>query len=86
MSFALLALIMVLGLLGPLLATPPRWRIPVVLGELLAGLLIGRTGFSLVDSADQTFSFMASIGFALIMFIAGTHVPVRDASIRAALG
>ena len=59
---------------------------PVVLGQLLAGVLIGRTGLHLVDPGDPTFTLIADVGFALIMFVAGTHVPVRDKAIRAALG
>ena len=86
MTFLSLALISVAALAGPLLALPVRWRLPVVLGELLAGILIGRTGLGLVDPADPTFSLLANIGFALMMFVAGTHVPVRDPLIRSALG
>lgn len=81
-----MALIAVVALAGPLLALPARWRLPVVLGELLAGIVIGRTGFALIDSNDPTFSLLANIGFALMMFVAGTHVPVRDPHIRSALG
>jgi len=77
-DFADLALISLVGLAGPLLATPRRWRIPVVVGQLLAGLVIGRSGFELVDARDDTFSFLAEIGFALVMFVVGSHVPVRD--------
>jgi Kef-type K+ transport system membrane component KefB len=85
-TFLSLALIAVVALAGPLLALPVRWRLPVVLGELLAGVLIGRTGLGLVDPDDHTFSLLANIGFALMMFVAGTHVPVRDPLIRTALG
>ena len=86
MTFLSLALIAVVALAGPLLALPVRWRLPVVLGELVAGVVIGRTGLSLVDPGDPTFSLLANIGFALMMFVAGTHVPVRDSQIRSALG
>ena len=86
MTFLTLALIAVVALAGPLLALPVRWRLPVVLGELLGGIVIGRTGLALVDPADPTFSLLANIGFALMMFVAGTHVPVRDPQIRSALG
>ncbi|WP_347109711.1 cation:proton antiporter [Paenarthrobacter sp. S56] len=86
MTFLQLSLISAVALLGPLLALPRKWHLPVVLGQLLAGILIGRTGLQLVDPGDPTFTLMADIGFALIMFVAGTHVPVRDKEIRAALG
>jgi Kef-type K+ transport system membrane component KefB len=85
-TFLSLALIAVVALAGPLLALPVRWRLPVMLGELLAGIAIGRSGLALVDPADPTFSLLANIGFALMMFVAGTHVPVRDPQIRPALG
>lgn len=86
MSFYQLALIAAVALLGPLLALPVKWHLPVVAGELLAGMAIGHTGLNLVDASDPTFTFVADVGFALIMFVAGTHVPVRDAAIRPALG
>ncbi|MFK0008490.1 cation:proton antiporter [Paenarthrobacter sp. NPDC090520] len=86
MTFLQLSLISAVALLGPLLALPRKWHLPVVLGQLLAGILIGRTGLKLVDPADPTFTLLADVGFALIMFVAGTHVPIRDKAIRAALG
>ena len=86
MTFLSLALIAVIALAGPLLALPARWHLPVMLGELLAGIAIGRSGLALVDPADPTFTLLANIGFALMMFVAGTHVPVRDPNIRGALG
>lgn len=86
MSFFQLSLIAAVALLGPLLALPRKWHLPVVLGQLLAGIVIGRTGLELVDSSDPTFTFVADVGFALIMFVAATHVPVRDKAIRPALG
>lgn len=78
MSFATLALVVVVGLLGPLLVLPRGLRLPVILGELAAGIVIGSTGLRLVDPADATFTFLADIGFALVMFVAGSHVPIRD--------
>jgi Kef-type K+ transport system membrane component KefB len=84
-GFDTLALLAVVGMAGPLLAAVPRLGIPVVVGELAAGIVIGRTGFGIVDPADATFSLLANIGFALVMFVVGTHVPVRDAALRTSL-
>ncbi|MEP6980914.1 MAG: cation:proton antiporter [Nakamurella sp.] len=86
MTFTVLAIILVASLLGPLLALPRRWRLPVVLGELIAGLILGRSGFGVLDATDPQFTALADIGFGLVMFVAGTHVPVRDARLRADLG
>lgn len=86
MTFTQLAVVGLVALLGPLLAYPRGWHLPVVLGELVAGVVIGRTGFGYVDAGSTTFTFLADIGFALVMFVAGTHVPVRDPALRPALG
>lgn len=85
MTFVELAVVGAAALLGPLLALPRSWHLPVVLGELVAGVLLGRTGLGYLDAGDGTFSFLADIGFALVMFVAGTHVPVRDPELRPAL-
>ncbi|MCL2482409.1 MAG: cation:proton antiporter [Propionibacteriaceae bacterium] len=82
MTFALLALIVAVGLFGPLLGWSNSWRVPVVVGELAAGVLIGHTGFHWVNPTEPTFSFLANIGFAMVMFVAGSRVPVRDKALR----
>jgi Kef-type K+ transport system membrane component KefB len=84
-SFLDLAIVCAVALAGPLLATPKPWHLPVVLGELLAGVVLGSTGFGVLDAADPTFTFLGSCGFVLVMFVAGTHVPVRDPRLRPAL-
>src|SRR5437870_2307555 len=85
MSFATLAVIAAVALLGPILAVPARWHVPVVLGELLAGIALGKTGTGYLHADNQTFGLLADIGFALVMFVAGTQVPVRDPQLRPAL-
>jgi Kef-type K+ transport system membrane component KefB len=85
MSFATLALISAVAILGPLLALPRRWHLPVLLGELAGGIVLGPTGVHLVHARNDTLTFLADMGFALVMFVAGSHVPVRDSALRAAL-
>ncbi|WP_151083720.1 cation:proton antiporter [Nocardioides cynanchi] len=85
MSFLDLAIVCAVALAGPLLAAPLRWHLPVVLGELLAGVVLGVTGFGVLDAGESTFTFLGNAGFVLVMFVAGTHVPVRDRRIRTAL-
>jgi len=84
-TFATLALISLVAVLGPVLALPRRWHLPVVLGELLAGIALGPTGLDVLHAGNPTFTFLADAGFALVMFVAGSHVPVRDVRLRAAL-
>jgi Kef-type K+ transport system membrane component KefB len=81
-GFQTLALLTAVGFAGPLLASVPRLRIPAIIGELIAGLVIGKTGFGIVDDTNPTFQLFANIGFALVMFVVGTHVPVRDPEMR----
>ena len=85
MSFQTLALISAVALLGPLLAMPRRARVPILIGELIAGIVLGRTGARVLHPTQPTFTFLADIGFALIMFVAGSHIPVRDRRLRASI-
>ena len=85
MTFGTLALISLVAIVGPLLAWRRRWHLPVTLGELAAGILLGPTFAGLLQAHNQTFTFMANIGFALIMFVVGSQVPVRDSGIQTAL-
>lgn len=75
MSFFALAVILAVAIVGTALASPRRVNLPVVVGELAMGLLLGATGFRILDASNSTFSFLAEVGFALVMFVAGTHVP-----------
>jgi Kef-type K+ transport system membrane component KefB len=86
MTFVTLAIVSVAALAGPLLALKKSWHIPVIVGELFVGILLGATGLRIVDAHDPTLTFLAELGFALVMFVAGSRVPVRDAGVRAAVG
>lgn len=77
-TFAVLALICAVAMLGPVVSLNRMVHIPVVIGELVVGILLGRSGTGVIDSDDPTLSFLAQVGFALVMFVAGTHVPLRQ--------
>jgi Kef-type K+ transport system membrane component KefB len=78
MTFGVLALIVLAGLAGPLFSSGRRAIVPVVVGELAAGVVIGRSGFGWLDPAEPTTAFLAEVGFAMLMFVAGMHVPLRQ--------
>jgi Kef-type K+ transport system membrane component KefB len=84
-TFGVLALIAVAGLAGPLLAAVPRLRVPIVVGEIAAGVLIGRTGLGWLDPDEPTVAFLSEVGFAMLMFVVGTHLPLRDTAMRRSL-
>ncbi len=81
-----LAGIIAISVVGPLLATPRRLGFPVVVGELAVGVVIGTSGFRWVHPGDRVLTFLAQAGFALVMLIAGSHVPVAHSAMRVALG
>ena len=83
MSYGTLALIVAIGLLGPLVARlPTRVAPPVVIGEIVAGVIFGRTGTCTIVATQPTLAFLADIGFALLMFMVAVSLPLRDARLR----
>lgn len=85
MSFSVLFIIVLCGLCGPALAGFKRVAVPLVVGEVLAGVVVGKSGFGLIDVADPTLQFLSAVGFSLLMFLVGTHLPLRDPNLRKAL-
>src|SRR5262252_3483627 len=80
--FGQLAIVVAAGLLGPLLAAGRRPLVPVLVGELLAGAIIGRTGFGIIDPATQPLPAFSIIGFAMLMLGAGTEVDLGSPRLR----
>jgi Kef-type K+ transport system membrane component KefB len=81
--YTALALVVLAGLLGPLLASGRRLRVPVLVGELIGGIILGGTGLS-------PFPVFASLGFAMLMLESGTEIDVgwsmvRETAVRAGL-
>ena len=88
--FASLTLVVLAGLLGPLLAAGRKPLVPVLVGELIAGAFLGRTGIHFIRPSVQPFPAFMSLGFAMLMLGAGTQVDLgskqlRDGAIRGAL-
>lgn len=52
------------------------WRAPAVIGELLAGILIGPSLFGLVDNST-TIQLLAEIGIILLLFEVGLETDIR---------
>ncbi|UOQ42762.1 cation:proton antiporter [Halobacillus salinarum] len=47
--------------------------IPVVIAEIIAGLIIGKSGFNLI-SEDPTLELLSLLGFIFLMFISGLEI------------
>ena len=69
------AIIMGAALIGGLVAY--RFRLPVILGYLVAGVLIGPHAFALVKNLDLI-ETMASIGVVLLLFTLGMEFSIAD--------
>lgn len=73
--FADLAIILIAAKLFGILAR--KLRAPQVVGEIIAGLIIGPSVLGLVDSSDFLVQ-MAEIGVILLMFMAGLETNLQD--------
>ena len=72
-----LMLVMLLGLVGPLLAIPRRFGVPVAVGELLAGVVFGASGLKVIDASAPNLALLGQIGFALVMMVTASHIDVK---------
>jgi CPA2 family monovalent cation:H+ antiporter-2/trk system potassium uptake protein TrkA len=73
----LFSLLLITGLaaLVPLLATRlQRFRVPIVVGEIIVGIIIGRSGFNLVANDSEIIQFLAWFGFIFLMFLSGLEL------------
>ncbi|HTA12409.1 MAG TPA: cation:proton antiporter, partial [Solirubrobacteraceae bacterium] len=78
MSFGVLVLVVLAGLGGPLVGVLSKRFVPVVVGEIVAGVLVGPALLGAVDPSGSTISALAEIGFAMLMLTVGMHLPLRD--------
>jgi Kef-type K+ transport system membrane component KefB len=87
-AFATLSKIFVVSLLGPLIsgATAKRFRIPVVAGQILGGMIVGQSGLRALDLNSTIVLFLYGIGFAILLFKGGINLPLRDPGLKKALG
>ena len=73
-SFIPLLIVALLAFLVPLvLSRFKRLRVPVVVGEILVGIVIGDSGLRLVGH-DPMLEVLALLGFAYLMFLSGIEV------------
>ena len=74
-AFQSLLLLTVLAALVPILVRQARrvLAVPIVVGEILAGIAVGRSGLNLVHESP-VLSFLAEFGFIFLMFLSGLEV------------
>ena len=73
-SFVPLLIVVLLAFIVPvLLGRFRKLGIPVVVGEILAGMLLGKSGFNLIRE-DHVLSILSILGFSLLMFLSGLEI------------
>ena len=71
-TFAPLLLVVGLAFVVPLvLSRLKRLRLPIIVGEILAGILVGRSGLGWVGHEDPLLHLLAQLGFVFLMFLSG---------------
>jgi Kef-type K+ transport system membrane component KefB/Trk K+ transport system NAD-binding subunit len=75
MSFLPLLIVIFLAFLVPIaLSRFRKLRLPIVVGEILAGILIGRSGFGWVQHHEVVLDLLAELGFVFLMFLSGMEI------------
>jgi CPA2 family monovalent cation:H+ antiporter-2 len=78
-SFAPLLIVVVLAFIVPLLLSRlSRFSLPIVVGEILAGILVGQSGMRWVTSNDPVLAMLSQFGFVFLMFLSGMEIDFRS--------
>ena len=76
-SLTNLLLVSVVGFAAPfVLGLFPRLRLPSVVLEIVAGIVIGPSALGIV-TADQAVSVIALMGLTFVLFLAGLEIDLR---------
>ena len=73
-SITSLLIVVVVAFLTPILLHRLRLQaIPVVVAEIIAGIMIGKTGFDIVKP-DMWIETLSTLGFLFLMFLSGLEI------------
>lgn len=74
LNFYSLLLISILAFLLPLAVSKmKKVKIPVVIAEIIAGIILGKSGFNVIQK-DVWIEFLSLFGFAYLMFLSGVEI------------
>lgn len=75
-SFLPLLIIILLAFCVPLvLARLKRLPLPIAVGEIIAGIIIGKSGFGLVEDS-AVLKMLSDLGFVYLMFLSGLEIDI----------
>lgn len=76
-TYAPLLIIVSLAAVIPIIIKKIKFiSIPVVVGEILAGMLIGKSGLNLIEETSWL-NFLSTFGFAFLMFLSGLEIDFK---------
>jgi len=78
-NFSLYSLLIVtlLAVIVPLVVSRIKAvRIPIVVGEILVGVLVGKSGFNIIQTSEWL-QFLQFFGLAYLMFVSGLEIDLR---------
>ena len=74
-SFLPLLIVIFLAFLVPItLSRFKKLRLPIVVGEIIAGIIVGRSGFGWVQHHELVLDLLAELGFVFLMFLSGMEI------------
>ncbi|MBO8164402.1 MAG: monovalent cation:proton antiporter family protein [Brevibacillus sp.] len=77
-----LTIVVTLSFLIPIVLHRLRWRfLPVVVVEIAAGLLLGKSGLGLIHD-DQWLSLLSSLGLIYLMFLSGLEIDFESFRVK----
>jgi len=75
LSFLPLLIVVFLAFIVPItLSRFRRLRLPIVVGEIIAGIIVGRSGLNWVAHHDIVLDLLAEFGFVFLMFLSGMEI------------
>lgn len=73
-SVASLVVVLIVAFLTPILLHRFKLSIPVVVAEIIMGLIIGKSGLNLVVEGDTWLQTLSMLGFIFLMFLSGLEI------------
>jgi Kef-type K+ transport system membrane component KefB/Trk K+ transport system NAD-binding subunit len=78
-SFLPLLIVLAIALVVPIfLSRLKRVSIPIVVGEILAGMAVGRSGLAVVPPNDPFLVLLADFGIVFLMFLSGMEIDFQS--------
>lgn len=75
LSFYPLLVVVSLAFIVPIvLSRFKRLRLPIVVGEIIVGIIVGRSGLGWVYHHDPILDLLAELGFVFLMFLSGMEI------------